>query len=478
MQRRLTGILTLVVLLVGSAEAKNLYVNGSTGNDSVSYASNSESNPWRTVGRAAWGSTSRGSQNGAEGARAGDVVIVAAGTYDTSAASGQRYDPIYNPVNSGTSSAPITFKANGVVNLRSSTSTSSQPIIGTYNRSWIVWDGFRVDERYVPTARDTGPVVIWQSQNVTVQNVQITGFSRNWADNHNGIRIEYGNNITIRGNTISGYNESSAGMNGAAITLYHSQTVIIENNEISQATTGIFVKGLVDGPVTIRKNLVHDVDYGILFGGIGTAQASNGAKAYSNIIYNCWACVSFIGYDNVSPANVVVANNTLLYGDRNNQGEGGAVLFRPGYSGYRNIRVFNNMISNSRAGIVSWENQVSQVTLGYNAYYQNTLVGQIGSSRYTSLAQWQSTGKDSSGALSLNPLFVSLSALNLKVQSGSPLAGAGLDILDLNGNGSTTDRVNIGAYALGNEVIGPSGSTGAGGAVAITPNPPVLQSVQ
>src|SRR3972149_2223784 len=84
---------------------KALYVNGSTGNDAVTYANNSASTPWRTIGRAAWGSTTRSSPNSNEAAKAGDTVFIAAGTYTSELNAGTshtRYIVLYNPENSGT----------------------------------------------------------------------------------------------------------------------------------------------------------------------------------------------------------------------------------------------------------------------------------------------------------------------------------------------------------------------------------------
>src|SRR5262245_57259652 len=106
----------ILVAAASGVSAKDLYVNGTTGNDSTSYAANSAASPWRTIGRAAWGSTSRTAPVTAEAARAGDTVNVAAGTYVTTG-TGERYGIAYNPVNSGTSTSPIVFAATGVVTL-------------------------------------------------------------------------------------------------------------------------------------------------------------------------------------------------------------------------------------------------------------------------------------------------------------------------------------------------------------------------
>lgn len=464
-----------IFLLAGTAGAKTLYVDANRGDDATSYAANSASSPWRTVGRAAWGSTNRRSPNAAEAAKAGDVVTVAAGTYDTTATTGQRYEPIYNPANNGTASSPITFKAadGAQVYLRASSVSTGQPIIGAYQKTGIVWDGFLIDERYILTAQDTGPVVVWNSSAVTLQNLTINGYSRGWADNHNGIRLESTDNVTVRNNTISGYKESAAGMNASAITLYRSKTTVIENNTITNASTGIFVKGLVEGPTTLRYNLIRDTDVGVIFGGVGTSTVRNGAIAYGNVIVNGWSGFTFIGYDSVSPANVDVVNNTVINACCS---DGGAILFRPGYSGYRNIRIANNLLARSGYGITAWENQLSQVRSDYNAFYDNRAIASIGY-RDVTLATLRSTHGKDANSLTANPMFTD--EQTFKISSSSPLAGAAPDVLDLNRNGSTSDRVNIGAYATGNELIGrQAGAVSQPAPAPPRPNPPDAVVVQ
>ena len=64
-----------------AATGRTLYVNSATGNDATTYANNSASTPWRTIGRAAWGSTNYASPNAAQAAQAGDTVLIEAGIY-------------------------------------------------------------------------------------------------------------------------------------------------------------------------------------------------------------------------------------------------------------------------------------------------------------------------------------------------------------------------------------------------------------
>ena len=44
--------------------------------------------------------------------------------------------------------------------------------------------------------------------------------------------------------------------------------------------------------------------------------------------------------------------------------------------------------------------------------------------------------------------------------AASPAINAGRDILDLDGDGSTTDTITLGAYITGDEIIGLGGSGG------------------
>lgn len=447
--------LVLMLTVAGAANAKELYVDAANGNDNVSYANNSQDSPWASLGRAVWGATSRGNSNSSEAARAGDTVHVAAGTYVTGEATNERYIPIYNPINNGSSGNPITIVAEGPVRLESPDAGSGQPIIGAYDREFITWDGFILDEQNILTTPDTGPVVVWSSNDITIQNLQIHGMNRGWTDNHNGIRLERVDRITIRGNRISGYRESQNGENASGLTMYRANAVVIENNEIYNTNAGVFVKGLNVGPITIRRNHIHDVQKGIIFGGIGTSAGSNGARAYQNVITGAWSGISFLGYDNVSPSNVYVVNNTIA--DGTSGADGGAILFRPGSDGYNNLNIRNNLIVNGRSGLTAWHSDLSQIETSHNAYYNNGRVADIEWNGY-SLSQYQSRFGKGDGSLQTNPQLEDLNGGNFRPLAGSPLIDAGVDVLDLNGDGSTSDPITIGAYITGAEEIGLGGN--------------------
>lgn len=464
------AICTAISLSAG-VQAKELFVDGAAGDDATSYADNSSSRPWRTVGRAVWGGTTISSRNASQAAQAGDVVIVRDGIYETTASTGERFNPVYNPTNSGRSGAPIVFRAQtaGQVHLRASNSGAGQPIIGSYGKSYITWDGFVIDEQYVPTRADTGPVVAWTSNNILFQNLNIRTVNKTWADNHNGIRLEDADQITIRNNIITGPLQPGYNWNATGIMMYDVHAVTIENNSFSSANAGIYAKTGVWGPLIIRYNTFRDITQGILFFDVGNAGASPGAQVYSNILYNVNENFLFNFHNSRAPANVSIVNNTIV------SPTGAAqvgVQLRSNYLLYRNVRVSNNIFTRSHIGISFWDGASPHVTSSYNNFHSVGSCGEVAFVRQL-CSLWRALGFDTTGSREVNPMYVNEAAGNFALQSSSPLRNAAPDFLDLNRNGSTTDLLSFGAYAVGNETIGASTSV----APLVTPNPPSSVSV-
>jgi len=198
---------------------------------------------------------------------------------------------------------------------------------------------------------------------------------------------------------------------------------------------------------------------------------ASGSKPGAIIIDDSRAGFVFIGYDSVSPRNVSVVNNTVM---SSNGVEDGAILFRPSYSGYGNIRIQNNIFGQSENAITSWGREsLPHVTSEYNNFFAVRSAANVGYSGY-SLSNWRSEfGKDTLGSLSVDPRFESATDGDYRLAPDSPLRAAGRDILDLDRDGLTTDSIAIGAYALGNEVIGLGNAAGS----RERPNPPVGVSV-
>lgn len=476
----------LLFSLTAPAWAKTLYVNGSTGNDSTSYAANGPSAPWRTIGRAAWGSSNRDVRNGTEAARAGDIVLVAAGTYSGTATQ-SRNEILYYNENNGTAGNPLIFRANGTVIL---TQTGRGPLIGSYQRNYVTWDGFTIDENNALSYPDVGPVSIAGCTGCVIQNIQLTGngtdFSR--PDNHPGIRIEQSQLITVRNNRVHNfYNGNLPGINpnnGACIQIYAADGILIENNELYDCGSGVFFKGgpwsgMATNASTVRYNYIHDIGevrngspdgHAVIAYAGAPYTAQNPLRIYQNILRNGSSAAFVLWPGSQSdptggPQHVKFVNNT-------------ADNFRNGIWVQSSLIVdfgnmfWNNIVTNVSAEEIAYTEHNNLITknhfdIDHNVYFGFQSFASTLDGRYT-LAQWRSSfNQDAASPVTqnVNPLYQDGTNGNYHLQSNSPALIQGVDVLDLNGNGSTADSIPAGAYITGNEVIG----LNTGG---ITPPPP------
>lgn len=461
---RKLSILTILLLAAfcSPAYAKTLYVDGTSGNDAVSYAENNAQQPWRTIGRAAWGSTNRSSPNAAQAAQAGDTVIVHEGTYSTSG-TGSRWGVAYHTANSGQAGAPIVFQADGPVVL---TLTSSRgPVIGASGydgprRDYITWRGFTVFEANAPSTPDTGVAVLAGTIGSTIEDCVLDGNGDpGFGDNHPGVRIEGSQNVAVRNCLISNFRTSVVNSNnGAGIQVYWSGNVVLEHNEIHGTGSGIFLKATGDSPArfTIRNNHISNVSGSAIAVHRSPNTPQEPILIYQNIIRDSNYCINIWAYDQGStdPKNTRIVNNTLvncnvgIWASNNLVNNAGHL-------------VQNNIVQNARDYAVNFAGAVSNLSSSrihfkHNLYYNNSRFAIVYSTNHT-LASWRNTfGQDSDQPASVeaNPAFVNAANLDFRLQSSSPAIGAGIDYLDLNRNGSTTDPISLGAYVTGNEVIG------------------------
>lgn len=470
----------LVLLYSTSSAAKTLYVDASSGNDSTTYAANGPSSPWATIGRAAWGSSSRSSPDTSQAAQAGDTVIVRTGTYTTTGTN-TRYTPAYNPVNSGTAGNPITFQTEGAVVLRYSSGIG--PVIGTNARNYITWRGFTVDEALAPAASDTGPVVLWDATGGVIEYCEIDGNGASFGTGelHNGVRINAGGGHTVRHNYIHDFRNSGSGSNASAILVDQSAGGVIEHNEIANSDGVFFIKRNYNSPGRwiVRYNYGHDSWMGIRADQLtrSPANPSHGVDIYQNLLVNIVEnAFATNHYDGAETYYLRIVNNTVKNCGR--AFEGASLTANAGHIFQNNIfaacplgiRSQDYSSAWTPATFIARHNLYGGMTTG--AQFRFELSGQTS----LSFAAWQALGQDSATPASLqtNPLFVNESGGNYRLQTGSPARNAGVDILDLNGNGSTSDLIPLGAYITGTEVIGRASS----GSAPAQPNPPSAVTAQ
>jgi hypothetical protein len=451
---RIIAFCLSAVMLASVADAKTLYVNGTTGNDATSYENNSAGSPWRSIGRAAWGSTSYTSPNAGQAAKPGDVVEIAGGIYwETGDPNGGRHSVSLNPANNGTAGSPIIFRGVGKVYVRMQRGYRGG-MIGCAGRNYIIWDNFQIDDYYGGSTSDTGPVVF--SNNASrcqLINSTVTGHPGSYyngyptyTDNYRGISLEPATFITIRNNVISGFR---GGQNEAGVMMYDSNDNLVENNLFYDNGLAVFVKGAHAGFTqarnVIRRNVIRNNVSGI------RGLDFDDGLVYQNIIYSNSGNGLWIGFGTARRS--LWANNTLFNNGRSIVAQGTELV---------GVRVLGNIVASSPYALYNWTNDTpaqQDVIYDRNVYYNNGQHWYAESGRRISFSEWQATYRMDVNGLATNPMFVNSNGGDFHLQSGSPARSVAVDVLDLNRNGSTTDLIPAGAYVTGNEVIGPLDGT-------------------
>lgn len=447
-------------------EAATLYVNGTSGNDATPYTANSKTSPWRTIGRAAWGSTNRDAPNKVEAAQAGDTVLVAAGTYST-AGTDNRFGVAYNPANSGTSGSPITFQAQDTAIL--TLSSSRGPIIGANSKNYIIWKGFTINEAQAPTHADTGSVVFLSSTGSSAENLMLDGNGNpGYGDNHPGIRIEHSVGTIVRNNLIRNYHTSGVNqVNGTGVQVYNSKGLTIEHNEIYNCGSGIFLKAIgfegrrgkpseySDMQDVIRYNLIYDVSHGLVHHRHFHTTSTAYVLWYQNIIRNAsLGGITLWGFIGDGPSNAQFVNNTV-HGSAN-----GIYLKAETLTVNWNNLLQNNLITESTNcailndapdGGASFE--LNRVQFTRNWYWSFPTLLRMSSSNLR-LSQFQSayTDQETNGTSGVDPKYVNATAGDFHLSSESPALTAGRVVSSI--GGANGDTIPVGAYITGNEIIG------------------------
>jgi parallel beta-helix repeat protein len=229
------------LLLASTASASTLHV-APNGSDA---AAGSDTAPFATI------------QHAADRAQAGDSVIVHAGTYTG-----------FTVERSGTQAAPITFTADGAVNIDGA-STSNRDAIEV-DGSYVTIDGFTVTH-----ATRSGISVI-EGDHVTIRNNK-TDQNGKW-----GIFTAFANNVVIENN--------EASRSGEQHGIYASNTadnVVIRGNKVwGNAMCGIHMNGDISqggtGMVThalVENNNIYD-------NGTAGGSAINGDGVKDSVIRN------------------------------------------------------------------------------------------------------------------------------------------------------------------------------------------------
>jgi hypothetical protein len=174
-------------------------------------------------------------------------------------------------------------------------------------------------------------------------------------------------------------------------------------------------------------------------GDLGTQE-----KIYQNVVRDC--TYAGIRLRELSE-DMRIVNNTI--DNCSNSEGGGIVLISAGQT--RNV-IKNNIVTNSSYALNAHEQTTKTFTADYNCYHDGTKWA-YNLTAYYSLAAWQTIGEDAHSSTS-DPFYVNEAGNDFRLRTGSPFMNYGIDVLDLDGDGSTTDPITIGAYITGTEIIG------------------------
>jgi hypothetical protein len=462
--KRLLLLCACLALAVSPAPstATTYYVDDNDPNASDANPGTSEALPWATIARAS------------QTMVAGDSTYVKGGTYLVTRGGGaptysaERYLPALNPAHDGAPGAPIVFRAypgETVIIQYAPDELKRGPLIGSYRKDYIVWDGFTVVETDQNNQQDTGPVVIFgeigdPADHVTIRNCDVQGVQATVSpasENHNALRIEQATNALIENNRLHGTRGEFH--NHAAIMMYFDSDITVQNNEIYDSYTGIYVKGGNNTGVILRRNLIHGTNIGI------RTSYTLSSVAYQNIIYDGTSFGGAYGSEPTkgfelaeSITDIDCYNNTVVNVDR-------GVNF-PFYQGQSGVDLRSNIFSSVTYPIYDEAGTTGMFTSDYSVFNAFTAFN-IGYVDQTA-SQWLATGLDVNSIVA-DPQFVNPAARDFHLDPLSSARNAGIDWGDLNADGSTTDRINAGAYLTGQEAIG------LGGAPCETPPYPPQQ---
>ena len=224
------------------------------------------------------------------------------------------------------------------------------------------------------------------------------------------------------------------------------------------AADGIYVDGGTQ--ITIERNLVRNVDIGIEMASEHPGHVTSYVTARSNLVYGANSVGVSIGGYAASVGGTdhcTVVNNTLFRNDAKSTGSG---EFQIQFHATNNILDNNIVNATSQALFVHnfTNSSPNPATLDYNLYFSaagaSAGIWIWNGTKYTGFAAYRSaTGQDAHSRFA-NPLFVSTSVPNLRVQASSPAVNAGINLgaavvgtLDFAGNPRVQGaNIDIGAY--------------------------------
>jgi len=373
--------------------------------------------------------------------------------------------PRWNPEHSGTKENPIIFRnypgetpilRNVNTGCKEGDDSCKNPIVGSNQRDYIIWDGFQVgitSDKYLegnPQVRfDTCTGCVLRNCKVYI----VDDYKDIYKSNYTGIYLMQVRDTIIKNNYITGgmeMGEEEGHPPSSAILMYLATNTLVENNSIIHTASGISDKSTARNNIYRNNFLYEPGTHGIWFGGAsGERSSAKGNKVYQNIIVstNTYAKLIWIDDDSVGEghgddfevySNVLYAPQVIQAGIEADDAT--------------NDRYWNNVIcGNFKEGNIRMLGLNSQPDyMDYNVYFgtQKFLIRvyESNTASYSSLSSWQTSRELANGgtpdvhSIYANPGFVSPGGMtpdDYKLTGASLCRGAGKNGQD------------IGVYPLG-----------------------------
>jgi hypothetical protein len=521
-------VLVLAVVAPCVATAATFYVdkNNPACDDA---GAGTEAQPWCTLHRAVDGRPSReyladGVTPGiatvftaAQVAQAGDTVFVKDGVYHDlrvpNFSTGVNTEivvatPTFNPINGGTTIAPIAFRAytppsgprhrpmvsrelffdpvrNGDRN---------NPVIGMngsgFARNSIIWDGFVLAPKTDMTVRG--------SRNVIIENILCDKGPAedvpNPTGNYTCLFMQNAENAIVRNNVFRNvFFPSRLDLNAACLKHFEVRDALVHNNLFENCNSAIDDKRGGQGNV-YEKNYFRGMTAATLK--ISNFSILTERLVFRNNVVNDGgdAVVRIEGGSAIQPPtrDITISNNTFYGGPGNRIG----IVVQPqmllGTAGPPSLNVFDNIIMRDQtistggefghlvfAGSPSGSTGPPQgLFSNFNLFFGLTAPNAVimpvsgsGAAGALSLANWQAqpiaqdANSIAADPLLVGPLEPTAPVTAFRLQAGSPARGAG------RAGGVAAGAVqDLGAWATGTEIIGPTD--------AIAPSPPTGVTVR
>lgn len=403
-----------------------------------------------------------------------------------------RFDPSFRITANGTETNPIIFFAQNYAALNTTGRSVLRhngtqqgygcPVLGL--QTGHHWYGFYITESLAPTTPDTGPIVCTGKYN-RISYFRIDRGPTTWPqaradNNHAAIRFE---GTGVQNNLVSdcwieNYSKQNAfgseqgiqlySMPGANITTSTGR-LTIENCYFDNVQTALTSKGAgftrpILGGIVFRRNLIRASTFDNVTGSVNFMDTSGELgrnQVYQNIQVGGHYLVICMNQANYPHRDIDVINNTLINATMNREREGihtatgGAGTNGSGWRIHNNIKTGTAPLFNFA---YDGQSDAAVQSRSHNLSFGHSRWGYV-DSRGTgtqSLAQWVANTPFDDFSLQSDPMLVSSvwNNANLgKLQQTSPARNAGIDLLNLNGGG-TSAACHLGAYSNDNVVIG------------------------